>query len=104
MCVLSWYALVWFVVVVVMLVGVVALLVCVFGVGVVGVFGVVVVVRVGVGGRLVLVGSCGVVTGLFWMLVGFVWELGFCGERLSKRVVSGSFFSFSVMSARVVFR
>ena len=100
MCVFSWFVLVWFVVVVVTLIAVVVLLICVFKVGVVGVVGVVVVV----GEKLGLVGSCGVVIGSFWMLVVFVWRFEFGGERLSKRVVSGSFFSFSVMSARVVFR
>ena len=86
-CVLSWFVLVLLSVVVVVFC-VVMVLFCVFKVGV----------------MLVLVELCGSVVVSFWLFVEFGWWFELDVERLSKRVVSGSFLSFSVMSSSVVFR
>ena len=77
--------------------GVAMVLLCVFKVGVVGVFGV-------VGVELVLVGLYVNVVVLFTLFVEFDWWFELEVEMLSKRVVSESFLSFSVMSSSVVFR
>ena len=70
---------------------------CVFRFGVLGVFSV-------VGVKLVLVGLCVSVVVLFTLFVDLDWWFELEVEMLSKRVVSGSFLSFSVMSSSVVFR